>query len=144
MTVLWIGALRAAHVVASSFWLGVSLLNAGFLLPAVQASGPAGGQVMQQLVQGRRLPVFLNAAILTTLVTGGVLFWWVSGGLQPAWIRSRHGMVVVAGNLVTMIAAILGAAGYRRPERPSRVATQFGAVLLTIAAAIMAVARYVP
>jgi uncharacterized membrane protein len=100
--------LRVVHVLAASFWFGAMLMNAAFLLPAVRATGPAGGQVMKQIVQDRRLPAFLNAAVFATLLTGGVLYWWASGGLDDAWARSGTGIAWSVGGVLTIIAAMLG------------------------------------
>jgi len=169
----WIAGLRAAHVVATSFWFGVMLLNAAFLLPAIQSSGPAGGAVMKQLVQGRRLPLYLNLAVVVTLVTGGYLMWWGSGGFQGSWLRSRHGMLYIAGAALAVIAALIGqlvnaptarragqlaaaiqaSGGPPSQEQTAEMkrfqvrllgATRTGALLLAGAAIAMAAARYLP
>jgi uncharacterized membrane protein len=171
MSPLLIAILRAVHVIASSFWLGAMLLNAGFLLPAVRVTGPAGGQVMRQIVQVRRLPAFLNTAVLLTLLTGGVLFWRVSGGLTISWLSSGAGLGWSVGGTLAIIAALLGhfvnapaarrygqlaaeaqAAGgppsgatvaeMQRLQLRLLSATQLAAALLVVAAAAMGAARY--
>jgi len=171
MTPLLIAVLRVVHVLAGCFWLGTMLLNAGFLLPATQAAGPAGGQVMKQIVQVRRLPMFLNVAVLTVLITGGILFWWASGGLSVSWLTSPSGVGWSIGSLLAVAAALLGqfvnapiarrlgqlaatiqAAGSPPPEATitemKRLqmrllhATQLAAILLVLATAAMAAARY--
>jgi uncharacterized membrane protein len=171
MTPWLIAVLRAVHVVAGSFWLGAMLLNAGFFLPAVRAAGPAGGQVMRQIVQVRRLPAFLNAAVILTLLTGGILFWRASGGLTASWFSSGAGMGWTIGSIAAIIAALLGhlvnaptarragqlaaaaqtAGGPPSAETVAEMqflqvrllrATQLAAILLTVAAVAMGAARY--
>jgi len=171
MSLLLIVVLRVIHVVAASFWLGTVLLNAGFLLPAVRTTGPAGGQVMKQIVQVRRLPLFINAAVVLALLSGAILIWWDSGGFAIAWVRSGVGLGFTVGAVLAIIAALLGqfvnAPTARRFARlaaqaqqagsppPAEIlaemqslqlrlfrATQLAAVLLLLCAAAMAGARY--
>jgi len=172
LTPALIAALRAAHVVAGAFWLGALLLNAGFLLPAVSASGPAGGQVMREIVHVRRLPAWLNAAVATVLATGAILYWVVSGGLSASWMASRTGIAWSAGAALAVAAALLGvlvsaptarrfgqlagaaqaaggppsaetAAEMRRLQGRLLGATRLAALLVAAAAVAMASARYV-
>jgi uncharacterized membrane protein len=167
-----IAALRAVHVLATSFWFGVMLMNAAFLLPAVRAAGPAGGAVTRYLVQSRRLPAFINLAVVLALLSGAALFWWVSGGLNTAWLATPHGLACSAGSLLSILAALLGqfvnaptaarlgrlgaeiqsAGGPPAPAAMAEVqqlqsrlasATTLAAALLALAAVAMAVARYV-
>jgi len=171
MTSLVVAALLAIHVVAGSFWLGAALMNAGFLLPAVRATGPAGGQVMKQIVQSRRLPTWFNIAVGLTLVSGAVLLWWLSGGFSSAWLASPHGWGLVIGAVLAVAAALVGwtvnaptakrfarlAAAVQAAGRPPSAdeaatmqrlqarllnATRVGALLLALSAAAMAGTRY--
>ena len=171
MSITLVVILRVVHILAGCFWFGVMLLNAGFLLPATQAAGPAGGQVMRQIVHVRRLPLFLNLAVLLVLVTGAILIWWVSGGFTMSWLSSATGMSLSIGALLTLVAALLGqfvnaptarrfgqlAAAVQASGNPpddevisemKRLqlrllrATQIAAILLGVATAAMAVARY--
>jgi len=166
-----IAVLRAFHFVAGSFWLGTLLLNAGFLMPAVKASGPAGGQVMKQLVQAQRLPTYMNTAVIITLLTGAILFWLMSGKFNAAWMSSGTGIAYSLGSLTTIATALVGyfvnaptakkfgqlaaqaqsagtppsgtaLAEMQRLQLRLYRATQLGALLLVIAASSMAVARY--
>jgi len=172
MTPFLIAILRVVHIVAGSFWFGAMLLNAGFILPATRAAGPAGGQVMKQIVQVRRLPLFVNVAVLSTLVSGAVLFWWVSGGFNVSWLSSGVGLGWSIGSGLAIVAALLGhfvnaptarqlgklaaeaqAAGgppsestlaeIQRFQLRLLHATRVAAVVLALAAAAMAVARYI-
>lgn len=124
---------------------------------------------MSQMVQVRRLPLFLNAAVLITLVTGALLMWWASGGFSLARLSTPMGMALSIGSILTLAAALLGqfvnaptAARLGRlasrqsdgPPSPDTVAerarlqqrlllaTQGAALLLTLAAVCMGAARY--
>jgi hypothetical protein len=163
--------LRIAHVVAGSFWLGAMLMNAAFLLPSVRAAGPAGGVVMKQVVQVRLLPVWFTVAVVVLLLSGGAMLWWLSGGLSGAWLRTPHGMALACGAALGLLAAGHGqfatgpvarrlgqiaaeaqAAG--GPPSPAMLAeiqalllrlqraASVGSVMVVLAAALMAAARY--
>ena len=99
--------LRALHILSGALWLGAAFVNAVFLLPAVMASGPAGGQVMRDIAQVRRLPVFINTVMGTSILTGLALFWVVSGGLQLAWITSRTGLTFTVGAVLALVTAFV-------------------------------------
>ena len=45
--------LRAIHIGVGVFWIGSVLLVTFYLLPAVRATGPAGGQVLQEMMLRR-------------------------------------------------------------------------------------------
>lgn len=102
------GSILAVHTLASAFWFGVLLFNAAFLIPSIRATGAAGGQVMKHIVQTRRLPVYLNAAVLITIITGAALYWWASGGLAPAWLTSRLGLAISCGAILALLVAAMG------------------------------------
>jgi len=171
MTPLLLVVLRAVHILAASFWFGTLLVSGAFLLPAARAAGPAGGQVMRQIVQVRRLPVFVNTAVILTLLTGGILVWWESGGFAADWFATGIGMVWTAGGVLTIMAALLGqcvsaptarrfgelaAQSQAAGGQPSEAtlaemqrlhwrllrATQIATLFLALAAIAMAAARY--
>lgn len=171
MTPLLITVVRVTHVLAGCFWLGAVLVNAGFLLPATQVAGSAGGQVVQQIFQVRRLPLFIHAAMLIVLVTGGILFWWASDGFAVAWLSSTIGICWTVGSVLAVVAALIGhfvnvpaarrfgrlaaaaqsasqihaatiQAEMKRLQRRLLVTTRLAAALLVLATAAMPAARY--
>lgn len=172
MSLTLIVLLRIVHVVAGSFWMGAALANAAFVLPGARAAGPAGGAVMKQIVQVRRLPLFMNLAMSLTLLSGFALLWWASGGFQPAWFATATGIVWSLGSAFAIAAALLGhfvtgpsarrlsqlagealasggppseAVQARMLELQQRLfgVARLGAVLLVLSAAAMAAGRYV-
>lgn len=166
-------ALRLVHILVGMFWVGSVLFVACFLMPAVRAAGPAGGAVMGQLMQGRKLPQFMMAGAVLTLLSGFGLFYVLSGSLGFRWFTVGMGRVIGIGALLTLVAMAIGmavnaptaarlanlTAGFQAAGRPptaeesaeaaalqarlGRAAACVG-ILLVLAAACMAVARYLP
>ena len=166
----WI-VLRLVHVLGGAFWLGAVLTNFAFVQPAVLGSGPDGQRVMVHVLRDRRfLDVVLGAALLTG-AAGGILFWRDTNGLDPALVLGASSVGFAVGGLAGLLALLLFVfigypntrrliaigsrlEGEHRPPtadeqallaraqtalRPLRIAVP---VLLTIAAAGMATARY--
>ncbi|HEY7635743.1 MAG TPA: hypothetical protein VH763_09370 [Gemmatimonadales bacterium] len=165
--------LRIIHIVGGVFWVGSALFVAAILMPSMQAVGPSGGQLMEHMVQVRRLPVRLMVAMLLVVLSGIALYWKDSDGFQSAWMRSGPGTVFglgaifgIAGAAVGMatsapaarrlgaVTAAIKARGgpptaeeqaeIQRLQARMRGAARLVAVLLVLATAAMAVARYVP
>jgi hypothetical protein len=163
--------LRLIHIVGGVIWVGGMVLVAGFLFPAVRATGPQGGRVMQELMQRRRLPVYLSVAAGLTMLSGFVMYGRIAAATNGAWASSRPGMAYGFGGLAAILAAIVGpafagragrklaalgervqaAGGPPSAEQASEMAalqarmgraTQVVMVLLLVAAALMAIARY--
>jgi len=157
--------LRAIHVVGGVLWVGGVVVVSLFLLPATQAVGPAAQPMMQFIMGRRKLSVYLMiVGILTTLA--GVLLMMRNISLTDgAWARSPMGIGMSAGAAAGILALIVGmtvsAPAARRmtgPPKPGvapltdeqraslmrRVAlgSRTTLVLLSIAALLMATARY--
>ena len=164
--------LRLVHVLAGVFWVGSAIFMAAFIAPTVRAIGPAGGQVMQHLAQVRKVPVYMMTSMALTLLSGLALYWRASGGFSNAWPGSGPGMTFGVGAVFAILAATLGltvgmptakrlgalggtiAKGGAPPSSEQMAEMQrlqgrmsavsaLGAVLLVLATAAMAVARYV-
>ena len=166
-------ALRLIHVLSGIFWVGSLLFIAGLLMPAVRAAGAAGGAVMGHIVQVRKLHQFMMGASLLVILSGFGLVYELAGPLGFQWFAVGMGRAIGVGALLTLVATALGlavnaptaqriaklAAGFQaagRPPTPDE-ASQMQAlqgrlsraaiavtVLLVLAAACMAVARYLP
>ena len=164
--------LRVIHVLFGVFWVGTAMFNAAFLIPTVRALGPAGGAVMQEIAQKRKLPIYFFISGILTVLSGIGLFWHDSAGFTNEFMRSRGGMTFGFGGLLAIITLFLGifvitpaairasklgatiAAGGRPPTpeqgaEMQRLQAKLGsmgwvaAVLLTGTTIAMAVARYV-
>jgi len=165
--------IRLLHVLAGVIWAGGAVLLAWHVMPAIRAAGPAGAAVMKELTVVQRLPARLVASGIVTIATGGYLLWVESGGLSLAWLRTGPGATYALGAAATLLAATVGfginiPAAIRMGALAARTQTQPGgaapeenatlrrlaaliargtgavALLLVVAVAAMAIARYVP
>ena len=164
--------LRLVHILGGVFWVGSAIFMAAFLGPTVRAIGPAGGQVMQQLAQVRKLPAYMMGSMAATLLSGIALYWRASGGFSNSWPASGPGKTFGLGAVFAIVGATVGVVvsmpAARRlgalaatiaktgaPPAPDQMAemqrlqgrmataAQIAAFLLVLATAAMAVARYV-
>ncbi|MGH7497637.1 MAG: hypothetical protein ACREL3_02165 [Gemmatimonadales bacterium] len=164
---------RLIHILAGAFWVGAVVFVACFLLPSLRAVGPAAGPVMQQIAQVRKLPLVMMTAAILTILSGIALYWRDSAGFSGPWMHSGQGTVFGIGGVLAIVAAIFGMIftspnakrmgalaaemkGAGRPPTPEQVAemqrlqerigrfTTIVMVLVVLATAAMAVARYVP
>jgi uncharacterized membrane protein len=163
-------ALRLVHIVFALFWVGAMVVLAGFFYPTTREA-PEGGGVLQHLMMRTRLSTRLSAAAILTLLSGLWMYGRVASATNGAWMRSRPGIALGVGGLLAITAAALGG-GIARPTGrrlgavgarlqqgggPPQAAdlaelqqlqarligvSRIVAVLLVLAAAAMAVARY--
>jgi len=163
--------LRLVHVLGGIFWVGSGLFTSLFLAPTLAQAGPAAGPVMAGL-QKRRLFTVLPLVALLTILSGLRLMWLTSGGFSPAYFASAPGRTYAAsggaailGFLLSVVVARpaalrLGSLGgtiaatsddatravltaeLDRVRRRSARASVFAVALVVLAAAGMAIARY--
>jgi len=163
--------LRLFHIGSGVFWVGGILLFARFLFPTAKALGPAAGPVMDHMNRVLKLPNALLGAAIVNILSGVMLYWRDSGGFQVAWMKTGTGMTFGTGGLLAILALIIGVTvnrptgermgalgasmakgGPPSPEQSAemqRLMNQLGtalriiSVLLVLATAAMALARYV-
>ena len=164
---------RLVHVAAGAAWAGALIFIAFYLLPAIRATGPSGGALMQQLVRVQRLPVYLMLVAILTVLSGLLLFWLDVNAFGKAWMHTGPGRTFSAGAVFAILTAILGmavntpaakrlgalagsiqaagtppsaeqAAEIGRLQNRLYRATQVAAVLVLLAVICMGVARYIP
>lgn len=102
--------LRLVHILAGIFWVGATLVLAGFILPAARAVGPGAGQFMSQLMLRQRLQFWINVTMTLAILAGFALFGLdskISGG---GFGRSATGMTLGLGALFAIAAAGVGGA----------------------------------
>jgi uncharacterized membrane protein len=163
--------LRLLHVVLGAFWVGTFIFVALFLSPSVAEAGPDGSRVMAG-VQRRGFMQIMPLVGLVTMLTGLWFYWRDSGGFTPAWSRTPMGMAYSAGALAAVVAFTIGLTITRPTtirigelagrvsqtadpterdallaqlgalRKRSSIGSRLVALLLTLATAFMAVARY--
>jgi uncharacterized membrane protein len=168
----WV-VLRLIHILGGAFWLGAAVTLFVFLQPTAQATAPDGQRFMLHLLRNRRFSEVVLVAAFLTGVAGAILFWRDTSGLQLASMTQPQGLGFTVGGVAGAIALSLFVfVGYpagrrmiaiggrlaaaRRPPTEDeqrilvvaqRILNRVGAtvlVLLVIATAAMATARYWP
>ena len=99
--------MRLIHVGLGVFWVGAMVFNAMFLGPSVRDAGPDGAKVMAGLMRRRFMDVMPVVAILN-IVSGLWLYWKMSGGFEPAYMRSATGMTFGTGGVLAIAAFAIG------------------------------------
>ena len=103
--------LRLVHVVAGILWGGAAVYYLFFIKPSVKAIGAVGPQFMENLVERRKMPIFMISTSLLTVLAGGILYWFSSGGFNAAWIASGPGIGFTIGSLTSLVAFVFGTFG---------------------------------
>ncbi len=98
---------RVAHILLAAIWIGATVFMSFLLMPVINASGPAGGQIMVSLNR-KGLSAFFASLGGLTVLTGIVLFWRFTGGFSPEVSRSSEGMAYTIGGVAGLLAVIIG------------------------------------
>lgn len=99
--------LRLTHVFAGVLWVGTAFFFVLFLEPTIEGAGVEGGKIMQRLTQ-TRLAVTLSLASALVVVSGLLMYWFDSGGLQAAWIGTGAGIALTVGGVAGILAVVVG------------------------------------
>lgn len=105
---MYLIVLRIVHIAAGALWVGSAVYYFFFVEPVVKDLGPAGPQFMRNLVEKRRLPMFMNVVSSLTVLAGALLYWSTSGNLQAAWLRSGPGIGFTLGSLAAIVVYGIG------------------------------------
>ena len=100
-------ALRLVHIVCGVFWAGTALFTVLWLEPSVRAAGPAGGQVMQRLVE-RRYALAMPVTALLTVISGIALFLRLAAGDVRGLLHSSVGASFALGGSAAIISFFIG------------------------------------
>ena len=163
--------MRLIHIVGGVFWVGSVMFATFVLMPGLRAAGPAAaGAVMGQL--GRKIPIVMMVSALLTMTAGIWLLMIDSAGAPGMFMRSGPGRTFAIGGALAILAFLLGlainlpasrrmgsiaapaasrggtptadeAVEMQRLQGRLSAASQVVTLLLVLATAAMAVARYV-
>lgn len=163
--------LRVTHIFAGVLWVGSAIVYFFFVEPTVKTLGPVRPKFMQDFIERRRYPLYMNIVSALTILAGALLFWNTSGGLQANWLKSGPGLGFTIGSVVAFVVYLIGfffirpragrlgalgkevaqAGGPPSPEQAAelqkldqemRSIERIDVVLLTISLLAMATARY--
>ena len=164
--------LRLIHILGGIFWVGSLMFTSFFLVPVIRSSPAAAGPVMAGL-QKRRLFILLPVVALLTIASGLRLLAIASVGFSSAYFSTPTGRTfatsAVAATIAFLLSVFVSRPGFVRigrlggslsaaPDESARqliaaemqrltqrvtIANGLVVVLLLLAAAGMAIARYV-
>ena len=100
--------LRIIHILAGAYWAGSAFLLASFIGPTVSQMRPEGPKFMQRLILGTRYTTAIGAAAGLAVLSGLLLYWRASGGLQTDWMSTGTGVMFTLGGLAAIGALVLG------------------------------------
>lgn len=120
--------LRIVHIFAGVAWVGGAALFFFYIEPTINKLGPDAERFVEEVVNRRRLPVYFGAVSTLAVLSGLILYWRDSNGLQLTWITSPQGLAFTIGGL-TAIGAWLGGAVFVGPavERVAAVGAEIKA-----------------
>lgn len=95
---------RIIHVGSAMTWFGGAVVSSFFLQPTVAALGVAGQPFMEHLMNRRKLGVLFPIVAALTVLSGAVLYWRDSAGLQLSWITTPTGLAFTIGGIAAIIA----------------------------------------
>lgn len=165
--------LRLFHIVAGILWVGALVMMAFFIGPTARALGPAGGAMIDHLVRVRKVPRYMMTMAIITVLAGLGLTWLHVSATSGEWMRTSMGRTFMWGGTLAIVGFIWGAVFVARaaghlagrakaladaghpPSDQERAELQHSsarlgfhtravAVLLLLASALMATARYMP
>lgn len=161
--------LRILHVAGGVLWVGTAVFYLFLLVPAVRASESSGQKLMQNL--GPRMGPFMGFVTTITVLSGALLYArFFTGGISFIWTTGA-GFAFTVGALAAIASYVMGvtifgktqdkigalgaamasAGGPPKPDQVSEMnrlqtflmkAYQVDIVLLVVALAAMAMARY--
>ena len=104
-TIVFLG-LRALHVLVAGIWIGSTTFLAVVLMPAIDAAGPAGGQVMVRL--STRNAAYMTSLGAVTVLSGIYLLWRFTGGFDGGVLATHAGKAFSIGGAAGILAGIVG------------------------------------
>ena len=154
--------LRLIHILGGVYWVGAGLFSTFYLAPALKASGPAVAGAVMGHMQKRHMFTVMPAVAILTMLSGIRLMMIVSGG-DSHWFVHRAGHTYSVAGALAIIAFVLSLVVTRPAmvkagklalsggdpatigalQKRAAVATMVAVVFLILAAAGMAIARYI-
>ena len=103
-------SLRVVHILTGAAWVGAVLFISGFILPAAATEGRRiGGRFLNLLLDRKWLSLYITSIEGLAVLTGAVLYWNASGGLQAEWIQSGPGLAFTVGATAAIVSLVVSA-----------------------------------
>jgi hypothetical protein len=97
--------MRLLHVGGGAFWVGAAFTFILFVAPSTEVLPPPNRKAFfDRFVGERRFTIAILAAATLTVLSGAVLYWRVSGGLNSIWLTSATGLGFTIGGLAGLAA----------------------------------------
>jgi uncharacterized membrane protein len=106
LATIYLTVLRLLHIFGAVIWVGGGIFVVTVVAPTVAAAGPDGAKFMQWLGRVGRMSRTFAAASGTTVLTGLLLYWPISGHLNGAWLASPRGLTLSIGSVLGLLAFV--------------------------------------
>lgn len=87
--------LRAIHIIGAVFWAGGTFLLGMYHDYVLDPGDPE--RTIQRLAAYDTMSKKVGGSGIVSVIAGLILYWFVSGGLNPSWILSTYGAVITVG-----------------------------------------------
>lgn len=106
VTDVYMVSLRAIHLATAVFWAGGTFLLAwfhGFVLGSGDTERTLG-----RMVDYANMSRFVGVSGMLAAITGLLMYWQVSGGLDSGWLESTYGSTITVGAVSGIVALVVG------------------------------------
>ncbi len=100
--------LRLVHIFGGVLWVGAGMLMVFVTEPFAKSLGAEGERFLGRLLSQSKYAPFMGLAALLTTLSGVLLYWRDSGGLQAAWIGTGAGAALTIGGVAGIGAWLVG------------------------------------
>ena len=98
-------SLRVIHIMTGAAWVGSAFLLMGFFIPTARKLGAVEGtSYLNRFLDHAWFSRYISSVEGLAVLTGLILFWNASGGLQSAWLTSPTGLGFAIGGAAAIIA----------------------------------------
>ena len=105
---IYLIVLRIVHFVGGTCWVGGAIIYHLLLEPTAKATAPGSRQFMQYFMVRRHYPVYMGISCTLTVLSGALLLWHSSNGLDVNWVTSGPGTVLTLGSVLGIVALGMG------------------------------------
>lgn len=101
-------ALRIIHILSGVLWVGGSALFFFYIEPAINKLGPDAEKFVDEVVNRRKVPIYFITVSTLSVLSGAILYWRDSNGLDLTWITTTTGLAFTVGGIAALVAWLGG------------------------------------